>query len=389
MKTILLLLLVILTGSATAQRFAVYRFQNDLNDLNAAYPPLTVLGKKGHFIVDELVDLKNMKKTVYRFYRNAGLSFDNSLADGILSGSYTIEMYFRLDRLDSLKRVLDFKNGKSDAGAYILKGRVNFYRLMIANEMVAGEGEYIHWVISRDASSRKVTVYADGKQQIQFQDFGELAVVDGDNKLNFFFDDLPGSGHTSAGAVAYIKLYDYVITSEEVNKSFNELGYNLQSKSAHVTRDTLPVTTIAPTVERDAVVTESKTLAGMDSLQESNLTEGTKVILQNIQFEPGQFELLPASFAELDKLVLLMQKNPGIDIFLSGHTDSPGNAPENMLLSENRVKAVKTYLENKGIAGTRISGQGFAGTKPVADFNSPESRKKNRRVEFTIIKSRK
>lgn len=360
-------------GSVVGQRFAVYRFDRNVNELNEQFPALTVIGKKGHFIEDQLPGLRNMKKVAYRFYRNSGLCFDNAAAGNLLSGSYTVEMYFRFDRLDSLKRVLDFKNGKSDAGAYILNGRINFYRLMVSEEMIAGEEEYIHWVISRDAGTKLVSVYANGKEQMRFQDYGELARIDENNRLIFFYDDLPGSGHTSSGAVAYIKLYDHVLSPEQVSKSFNELGYNMQSVRAHA----LP----------DSLSKPLKLISSLDSLAGKAPEAGTRVVLQNINFQPGKYDLLPESFSELDKLVQLMEENPDVEIFLSGHTDYPGDAPENILLSEKRVEAVKAYLVKKGIADARITGKGYGGTQPVADFDSEESRKLNRRVEFTILKN--
>jgi outer membrane protein OmpA-like peptidoglycan-associated protein len=45
---------------------------------------------------------------------------------------------------------------------------------------------------------------------------------------------------------------------------------------------------------------------------------------------------------------------------------------------------VKEYLTDKGIDSKRISGIGFGGTKPIASNDTEESRRMNRRVEFTI-----
>ncbi len=100
----------------------------------------------------------------------------------------------------------------------------------------------------------------------------------------------------------------------------------------------------------------------------------------------GEETLLASSFPELKKLVKLLQDNPTMEIRLEGHTDNQGSAYLNQILSDKRVKAVKKYLVNAGIADKRIKTQGFGDKKPVADNNNLETRKLNRRVEFVIIK---
>jgi OmpA-OmpF porin, OOP family len=48
------------------------------------------------------------------------------------------------------------------------------------------------------------------------------------------------------------------------------------------------------------------------------------------------------------------------------------------------VNKVKEYLVSKGVESKRISGKGYGGTKPIASNDTEESRRMNRRVEFTI-----
>jgi OOP family OmpA-OmpF porin len=81
-----------------------------------------------------------------------------------------------------------------------------------------------------------------------------------------------------------------------------------------------------------------------------------------------------------------MKLNPSVMIQLSGHTDNRGRHEMNMKLSRERVDAVKAYLVSKGVESRRISGQGFGGTRPIADNDAEETRALNRRVEFTIMK---
>lgn len=114
------------------------------------------------------------------------------------------------------------------------------------------------------------------------------------------------------------------------------------------------------------------------------LAVGATVQLANVQFEQGQAVLLPSSFAALDKLAGLMTDNPRIAIELRGHTDNVGEAEKNVVLSQQRVAAVKAYLVGRGVAETRISGIGLGGAEPIASNAQEVTRKLNRRVEFRV-----
>jgi len=116
------------------------------------------------------------------------------------------------------------------------------------------------------------------------------------------------------------------------------------------------------------------------------LEAGETINLKDIFFGQGEYVLLSSSFAELDKLVKVMQENPTMEIELEGHTDIIGNADDNMKLSENRVNAVKQYLVNKGIADKRLKTKAYGGTKPLKTDGTDEERQVNRRVEFKILK---
>lgn len=52
----------------------------------------------------------------------------------------------------------------------------------------------------------------------------------------------------------------------------------------------------------------------------------------------------------------------------------------------DRVEEVKRYLATKNISTTRIQTKGYGPTRPIAPNTNEESRKLNRRVEFTILK---
>ena len=113
---------------------------------------------------------------------------------------------------------------------------------------------------------------------------------------------------------------------------------------------------------------------------------GATVNLKSVLFQQSTYSLLPESNDELDLVVSFLQVNPKIEILLTGHTDNRGNQDHNLRLSQKRVEKVKAYLVSKGIQGKRITGKGFGGSKPMTSNDTEETRRLNRRVEFTIVK---
>ena len=116
------------------------------------------------------------------------------------------------------------------------------------------------------------------------------------------------------------------------------------------------------------------------------LEVGEILQLNNVFFEQGKPILRSESFPELDRLATILIENPKIHIELAGHTDNVGSATALMKLSQDRVEAVKKYLESKEIAGKRIAGRGYGATQPREKNDTEEHKKMNRRVEFKITK---
>jgi outer membrane protein OmpA-like peptidoglycan-associated protein/tetratricopeptide (TPR) repeat protein len=109
------------------------------------------------------------------------------------------------------------------------------------------------------------------------------------------------------------------------------------------------------------------------------------VVLKNIFFDFNKYELKPESQIELDRLVQLLNENATVKIQIEGHTDNIGKASDNLKLSQNRAKAVVTYLTKKGIAANRLIAKGFGATKPVTENKTEEGRAQNRRTEVKVV----
>jgi outer membrane protein OmpA-like peptidoglycan-associated protein len=111
---------------------------------------------------------------------------------------------------------------------------------------------------------------------------------------------------------------------------------------------------------------------------------GGVILLNNIFFEFDKSDLLPASFFELEDIVMKMNEYPNMVIRIEGHTDNVGSDEYNQKLSEDRARAVFTYLRSKNL-GDRVSSIGYGESRPIATNETDEGRAQNRRVEFVIL----
>ena len=123
-------------------------------------------------------------------------------------------------------------------------------------------------------------------------------------------------------------------------------------------------------------------------VQLKKIQVGTTIILKNIFFDYNKSSLQPESYAELDRVVEILKKQPNLKIEISGHTDNQGSLKYNTELSESRAKTVVDYLIGKGIAESRLSYKGYAYEKPIATNDTEEGRSANRRVEFKILETK-
>ena len=101
-------------------------------------------------------------------------------------------------------------------------------------------------------------------------------------------------------------------------------------------------------------------------------------------FETNSDELTETGKNSLDELVIALKYTNLESMGLYGHADSRGSDSYNQALSERRAEAVKRYLIEKGLDGSKISAYGRGESEPVASNDTVEGRAKNRRVELSI-----
>lgn len=124
-------------------------------------------------------------------------------------------------------------------------------------------------------------------------------------------------------------------------------------------------------------------LQGMTARSEAR---GQVMTISGEAFASGQSALRAEALDNLQKVIDLINANPGASVLIEGHTDSQGSANLNQVLSQRRAEAVRDALIQQGVDGSRLRAVGLGKDRPVADNGSAEGRARNRRVEVVVEK---
>jgi outer membrane protein OmpA-like peptidoglycan-associated protein len=110
----------------------------------------------------------------------------------------------------------------------------------------------------------------------------------------------------------------------------------------------------------------------------------------SVVFASNQATLLPEAKSRLNQVAAsLMSDDTNRKLIVEGHTDSQGSNAYNMVLSQQRAEAVRSYLISRGYTSYLIEARGIGEERPIADNASPEGRANNRRVEIIVQREEK
>lgn len=116
-------------------------------------------------------------------------------------------------------------------------------------------------------------------------------------------------------------------------------------------------------------------------------------VAEEVFFDSGRANLKRSGLAVLDKVAQALKGYDDKVIRVVGHTDNVPIAkplqaafPSNWELSVARATTVVRYLQKAGIPPERMVASGRAEYDPVADNATEEGRRKNRRIEITLLK---
>ena len=102
-----------------------------------------------------------------------------------------------------------------------------------------------------------------------------------------------------------------------------------------------------------------------------------------VLFDSGSAVLKPEAEDTLARAAEAIAGRDG-RVRIEGHTDSEGDAPANLRLSEQRATAVRDALAARGVDASRLEIVGHGESRPVASNDSADGRARNRRVELIL-----
>lgn len=123
----------------------------------------------------------------------------------------------------------------------------------------------------------------------------------------------------------------------------------------------------------------------VETVKDSNNLDAIKLVMGNsVLFATNSHTLSAAAQAAMSKVAYNLQQFPETDVTVVGYTDNTGSEELNQRLSLQRAQAVVDYLENHGIAASRLKAVGDGWNNPIASNATAAGRAQNRRVEIYI-----
>ncbi|MEW6122314.1 MAG: OmpA family protein [Pseudomonadota bacterium] len=107
-----------------------------------------------------------------------------------------------------------------------------------------------------------------------------------------------------------------------------------------------------------------------------------RAVFYGIQFDFDKADIKPESEPQIAEMVKFLKANPGLKIYVTGHTDNKGTLDYNVTLSGKRADAVAKALVKLGIDPKRMIARGLGPLAPLASNRTEDGQAKNRRVEL-------
>lgn len=230
--TCLSLLLFALNGNAQHTSITYNLFKSTLKADTfggKTWGPDLIQDGPGGFVTDNIPAIFPHTAMSFGFNQGTGLKFDNASANSFLQQSYSIEVYYKFASNVGYKRLLDFQNFTgADTGFYEYSNLYDYYPLPNSNSAsnFTVDNVYDHLILTRDSASTLLKGYHNGQEVLHVFDANQSATIHNGSVLEFFKDD---GQENSAGNVAFIVLYNYTLTPQQVlgrYHSFSALGVN-------------------------------------------------------------------------------------------------------------------------------------------------------------------
>jgi peptidoglycan-associated lipoprotein len=118
--------------------------------------------------------------------------------------------------------------------------------------------------------------------------------------------------------------------------------------------------------------------------REAAVSSAREALTDIVFFEYDSDEITPTAEQKLNAKADVLRANPGVRLRIEGHCDQRGSTEYNLALGQRRAEAVRAYLVNLGIDGSRLSTISYGEEKPLEEGDSEEAYARNRRAEFSV-----
>jgi len=172
-------------------------------------------------------------------------------------------------------------------------------------------------------------------------------------------------------------------------------GCRKKKPPAGPTTDTTSVTLRPPTnggltdAERERMRNDSVTLVEEAAERDRRAREAAVAVARDaltdiVFFEYDSDEITAAAEQKLEAKAAVLRANPGVRLRIEGHCDQRGSTEYNLALGQRRAEAVRAYLVNLGVEGSRLSTLSYGKERPLVEGEDEDAFARNRRAEFAV-----
>jgi chemotaxis protein MotB len=181
-------------------------------------------------------------------------------------------------------------------------------------------------------------------------------------------------------------------TLDSKKASLDELTFELEKRNARLA-ELEKILDAQKKIVEDLKAKVSEALLGFENNGLTVTMKNGKVYVsldEKLLFKSASYDIDVNGRNALKKLAGVLEKNPGIQITIEGHTDNVpynpgGQLKDNWDLSVKRATTVvRVLIEGSNIDAKRLTASGRSEYLPVDDRNTSDARQKNRRTEIIL-----
>jgi OmpA-OmpF porin, OOP family len=253
------------------------------------------------------------------------------------------------------------------------------------------EGKVTGYVYALPRGTATLEVFRNYQSALQTAGFTTLFACDGDDacgdggilaqRVYAGSHIMQNGGLRSAQAAMYGSDIHFLSAKRSAGGHDTYVSLLVAKESAMGGSDTDSVSVVLHVIEPKSM---DSSMVFVDAAKmASDIASSGHVALYGIYFDTDSATVKPESDPALTEIAALLKSEPGLKVYIVGHTDTQGGYDYNMALSARRSRAVADALASRfGIAPDRMHSAGVGFLAPVAANSTDDGRARNRRVEL-------